>query len=83
MAAHRGMDGGKQLFAAQLRPKIDDRRVGQAQAVMDSFRQDIDLIPHLVPPTGKADAGATLNTHETGLATTNEQSDGIAGSVTL
>jgi hypothetical protein len=50
---------------------------------MDSFRQDIDLITHLVPPTGKADAGATLNTHETGLATTNEQSDGIAGSVTL
>lgn len=83
MAAHRGVDGGKQLFAAQFRPEIDDRRVGQPQAVMDGFRQDIDLIPHLVPPTGKADAGATLNTHETGLATTNEQSDGIAGSLTL
>jgi hypothetical protein len=50
---------------------------------MDGFRQDIDLIPHLVPPTSTTDAGATLNTHETGLATTNEQSDGIAGSVTF
>ncbi|WP_285349565.1 hypothetical protein [Pseudomonas sp. ME-P-057] len=73
------MDGSEELFASQFRPKVDNWRVGQPQAVVDGLGQDIDLIPHLVPPTGKTDASATLNTYETGLATTNEQSDGIAG----